>query len=597
MVASGGRLNRKFSERGLMNRRHFLGSAAALTLGTGPLAHLSAHAAMDGASSGNEDSSLRHSSADRFQLTLERVLHGKQPQYTPEFILEDIRATSGRRFTNFSGDVSGRWIGAISSATFVSRERYPILDDVVHQVIALQHEEGYFGSGFHFNQPDDQDMALLWGNGRLLVGLTEYFELTGDSAVLASAKRLGDFLVRISPTFNSVQMADDFNAAHFATSYICWTQQTEGLARLYALTKDTRYRDLCAAICERIERRPGDHVHGYLSSLRGEMMLYTETKDEKRLRHVEAAWDEIMHSGDVLITGGVPEAWSPKKLRTEGCAECDWLRLNLSLWNATRNNKYLEMAENILFNEFAMNQFSSGDFGHAKLSEIGTPELVSIRAWWCCTLHGLRALSDVQHSVFRFSGNDVFYDFPIDGEIECEVFSGRAVSHLDQNGTIQIAVSKVLPDARLIVQKPSWAHAISVSIGERRVAGEVLSGLQPGDHIVLKYEMALHRSMAGNSPSLSQRESFHLGPWLLGVSELGNKGYYNELQSKNVLGSTRVEAKTDFNDSPFTVPAANVSAAYIPAEFPDQPDVARMRPVAEQTASGPTRWSMAFLVK
>ena len=59
-----------------------------------------------------------------------------------------------------------------------------------------------------------------------------------------------------------------------------------------------------------------------------------------------------------------------------------------------------------------MNQFATGDFGHGILSKNGIPETVNVRAWWCCTLHGLRAFSDLQNSAFRVSGNEAFFDFP-----------------------------------------------------------------------------------------------------------------------------------------------------------------------------------------
>ena len=40
-------------------------------------------------------------------------------------------------------------------------------------------------------------MALLWGNGRLLVGLMQYHAVTHDAEVLRAARRLADFLVAI----------------------------------------------------------------------------------------------------------------------------------------------------------------------------------------------------------------------------------------------------------------------------------------------------------------------------------------------------------------------------------------------------------------
>jgi DUF1680 family protein len=232
-----------------MNRRQLLAGAAALPLATRSFA-------IGPAGNSYPTPSTGRPSYDRYQLTLNRVLHGSQPAYTSEFLLDDLRGTPGRRFTNFSGDLSGRWIGALAMSSAIFGERFPVLDQFVTSAIALQHPDGYFGKSFHADNPGDDDMALLWGNGRLLVGLLEYHALSPNPKVLAAARNIGNFLLRIAPQFNSQQMADAFNANHFASSYICWTQQTEGLAALYATTGDTRYLDLCAAIATRIQRRP-----------------------------------------------------------------------------------------------------------------------------------------------------------------------------------------------------------------------------------------------------------------------------------------------------------------------------------------------------
>ena len=72
------------------------------------------------------------------------------------------------------------------------------------------------------------------------VGLLEYYRYKPSPEVLASCKRLGEFLLRIAPLMLSKEIREEFGAAHFASSYICWTQQTEGLANLYAITHDDR---------------------------------------------------------------------------------------------------------------------------------------------------------------------------------------------------------------------------------------------------------------------------------------------------------------------------------------------------------------------
>ncbi len=572
-----------------MNRRQLLASAAALPFATRSLA-------LDAPRRTEASPLIGRPLYDRYQLTLDRVLHGEQPTYTREFLLADLRGTPGRRFTNFSGDLSGRWIGALSASASAFNERFSALDSFVTNAVILQHPEGYFGKSFNAANPGDDDMALLWGNGRLLVGLLEFHALNPDRAVLQTARDLGDFFLRIAPAFNSQQMADAFNAAHFASSYICWTQQTEGLAALYAATGDTRYRDLCAAISMRIARRPGDHVHGYLCSVRGMLDLYFATNDKQYLDRTIAAWDDVSHSGDLLITGGVPEAWSPKKKRTEGCAECDWLRLNLALHRATGDDKYLDAAENILFNDFAMNQFSTGDFGHAVLDEFGAPEAVQVRAWWCCTLHGLRAFADVERHAFRTRDAEIFFDLPVDASLNTGSVFLQSQSLLAAERRIRIKVHRASASHALNIRKPAWADSVAIMRNGRPHPGLRIDNLSPDDEIEATYAMSLRITSADDVLSTRGRSALHYGPWLLGASTATQPEYFNELYAQNVLisGSAR-----DAMPAParFTVPVAATTVAVIPAEFPGQNIKVHLRAVAEQTAHPPVRWTTSFLVR
>ncbi|UWZ83951.1 glycoside hydrolase family 127 protein [Occallatibacter riparius] len=573
-----------------MNRRQLLASAAVLPFTTHSFT-------LRAANPGGVDQLTGRPLYDRYQLTLDRVLRGAQPSYTAEFLLEDLHGTPGRRFTNFSGDLSGRWIGSLATSSAQFGERFPVLDKFVAQAVALQHREGYFGKSFNAANPGDDDMALLWGNGRLLVGLLEYHALNHDPQVLAAARNLGNFLLRIAPQFNSQQMADEFNAAHFASSYICWTQQTEGLAALFVATGDTRYRDLCADIAARIERRPGDHVHGYLCSVRGVLDLYLATKDEKFLNRAIAAWNDVAQSGDLLITGGVPEAWSPKKKRTEGCAECDWLRLNLALHAATGEAKYLDAAEDALFNEFAMNQFSTGDFGHAVLDDFGAPESVQVRAWWCCTLHGLRAFPDVAHHTFRIRDNEVFFDLPLDGSLDTGSISLTSQSSLATDRRIRIKVLHASAPHALNIRKPAWSDSVKVIRNGRPHENSRVENLRAGDQIEASYDMSLRLTSADKVLSTRGRTAFHYGPWLLGASTAMQPEYFNELYPSNVLIAGSATRNSTPATERFTIPLAATTVDAIPAEFPGQKLKLDLRAVAEQTGHEPARWATSFLVR
>ena len=53
---------------------------------------------------------------ERFNRTLERVLRGGPPAYDEAFLLADVIPEDVRRFTKFSGDLSGRYVGALAIA-------------------------------------------------------------------------------------------------------------------------------------------------------------------------------------------------------------------------------------------------------------------------------------------------------------------------------------------------------------------------------------------------------------------------------------------------------------------------------------------------
>ena len=131
---------------------------------------------------------------ERFELTLDRVLKGGPPVYNDSLVLADAVPQHVRRFTEFSGDVSGRYIGALATAARFRGGSFPELDRIVGKVVALQKADGHFGDPFGTGEIANSDMALLWGNGRLLIGLLEYHRLKPTPA--AAQPRLCNFAAR-----------------------------------------------------------------------------------------------------------------------------------------------------------------------------------------------------------------------------------------------------------------------------------------------------------------------------------------------------------------------------------------------------------------
>lgn len=547
---------------------------------------------------------------DRYHLTLNRVLSGGPPAYSPDMVLADVVPQPGRRFTEYSGDVSGRYLSALALSELEAGKPFDALHAIVPRILGLQKKQGYFGAAFNESSIGASEMAVLWGNGRLLVGLLDEYRLQRRPEVLDAARRIGDFLVRIAPVMNDDTLRKRIDAEEFASGYICWTHNIEGLAELYRVTRDGRFLDLAVQIAGRTKRYPKQHSHGFLSSVRGIVDLYRLTGNGKYLDTAEREWQGVIDSGNVAVQGAVPEAFAPDIKRTEGCSEADWLRLSLALWQLTGKPVYLDGAERTLFNEYAMNQFQTGDFGHRVLGSTGVPAgsgpdgLGTARAWWCCTLHGLRGFADVFASVFRSKDGALWFDLPVDGRGKTGGFAVRSTSELGKTGAVTLAVTASDGAAHsLFVRQPGWASRIDVSLNGAGIKADAREGYleirrqwAAGDTVALAYSMRTHTVR----DSKTGRVALFHGPWLLGADEEANPYFRDEPHTDNRLllapgadGSLKLEP-APAGRAGSLYPVAHFRVKYLPGGYPMQPAEAELQPVAEQTGMRTVAWDFWF---
>jgi DUF1680 family protein len=440
--------------------------------------------------------------------------------------------------------------------------------------------------------------------------MLEYYNLHPAPELLASARRLGDFLVGIAPRMNSDELQQRVDQGDFAAAYICWTQTIEGLVELSRVTSDTRYLDLARQIAARTRRIPAQHGHGFLTSIRGIVALYQATGEQRYLDQATREWHGVIDSGNLLPQGAVPEAFAPKIRRTEGCTEADWIRLSLALWRITRNPEFLAEAELTLFNEYAMNQFSTGDYGSRVISYSGisngtdTDGAGTARCWWCCTLHGLRAYRDIFEAVFHEDGGDLWYDLPVDGRGNARGFGVAAESALQASAAIHLRVTSA--DARphtLFIRAPDWAQSLAISVNGV-TAPVAVGGMyrqlkrvwKMGDRIEIGYRM---RTRSVPIPKTGRFAIFH-GPWLLAADEWTSPFFWDEPNARNLLriaaapGSTVQLDRVSVPGGRFSVPTAHFRATYLPEGYPMLPQTVVLRPIAEQTGSPSTAWYFQF---
>jgi DUF1680 family protein len=190
-----------------------------------------------------------------------------------------------------------------------------------------------------------------------------------------------------------------------------------GLARV---TKDQRYLEEAqriAGLAATVTNFDGIHSHGRLCTARGFADLYALTGERRWRDAAERDW-RIFADRHLLPTGGVKEMLETKCVRDEGCAEADWLRLNLSLWRLTGEGRYLDAAERSLKNHFIYQQFPNGGSGHRLLHQVGGQPVafngLSEEAWWCCGEHWARAMADVARTAVTSSPRGLFINLAID---------------------------------------------------------------------------------------------------------------------------------------------------------------------------------------
>lgn len=547
--------------------------------------------------------------ARRITMIHDRLMRGEAPRFTEAFVLADVALDPNypRRFSEYSGDLSGRYIGAM--ALLPPAGGLSSLHGLVQTAVGFQRADGRFGDpNLVFSSYDLslEHMALLWGNGRLLVGLLEFHATQPDAKVLDAARRLGDFLIEIRDVCASEKVAKHLEAKG-AAGFICFTQLIEGLVLLNRATADTKYLDAAQSIAPWLQPRGVQHSHGYLTTLRGIMMLYEATRDSAYLQSVEEAYHSLVTSPDYLITDGVAEYFGGKGDRDEGCSEADFLRLSLQLWRVTGQVKYLERAERCLLNHFYANQFHSGDFGHHLMCDCGFAPSASVgRAWWCCTMHGLRAFRDVLDCIVTEHDGQVVVNLFLDATWSREGLELRTKPCVLEGQpsltvSVQEAPSKPVPIA---IRQPSWSDRVALLVNSEVAEASSSQGYwvisrrwrkQDTIQAILSPKTLLRtrdgRILAPDQLRAEPVEAvLFYGPWVLGVDDAFDPLFLSEPWRENVVLLPRNPAPTT-QDGP--LPAsfhaelmatrARFRLKYRHGGFPDVCEVT-LRPISERTA-------------
>ena len=402
----------------------------------------------------------------------------------PEFDKISEGGMPYRPFKEYSGDISGRFIEIMALSAQGAAGTNPAFLELLKGVPKHQRAGGYFcASGeIDWQQPIDRNsngdssvmMPALWGNARMLCGLIEACRAFPDNKeILTTAKKLGDFYIGIVPRFTDpARMTAYISGSSYASGYVtCWFPAMEGLVKLSNLTGDKKYLDAAKAIAEfykSIDRIPLDHSHGMLCCQVSLLLLFEATKDASYLARVEKRWDELVQGGYINPAGGILEKCKVVDERDEGCAEADWLRLNLELGRVTQKSRYWDMAERHLNNQFLQNQAANGGFGHHNI--VCDKEGVRgfggnvLEATWCCDYHGQIGFVNLRSHLLERNAAGLTCNLAL--EFTAKGPAGTVKSTLSAGAMAgEVMRQKIqfdgLPASVVRIRQPQWADSVT----------------------------------------------------------------------------------------------------------------------------------------
>ncbi len=399
------------------------------------------------------------------------------PLSDAEFDLSDVSFKYTRRFTEYSGDISGRMLGALNAAEPLLGKQSPLLDALLAGFPLYQKEDGHFGAPQQLSKEvnQDRDMPILWGNGRLLLALSERCKTIPDEKMLVMAKRLGDYVISTRPYYGLKENFEKVGGKYSAGFTTCYPSLIDGLVALGELTGDARYLDearFIATLSLLDKEFKGHHSHGRLVAYRG-MLDLDRISDNREFTDAVREGCTRFNQDFILPTGGVTELTDRAYIRDEGCSEADWIRVNFLLWKATNEPQWLDVAEHAWCNHLLGTQFANGGFGHSTFTALnfngksypgGRLEHYVSDSYWCCSMHCTQVLADLAHWGVLFEKDSI--RIPWLAEVRAKEPSGAYTVTVEKSaqGVWKVKLdSKEEQTLKMQLRVPGWVDAIQVN--------------------------------------------------------------------------------------------------------------------------------------
>lgn len=309
---------------------------------------------------------------------LDRNLRGILMHKDENALLQPFRER-GPKQSAWIGEHIGKWLSAGSWMYACSHDEQMLakLKRVAGGLIATQMPDGYLGTYAEHDRWTGWD---VWIHKYNMLGLLDYYDVTGDVAAIGACRKMGDLLVNtFGPDKRDILKAGE----HLGMASASILQP---VLMLYRRTEEQRYLDFAKYIVEATERPGGPRIvstllknsevqkvanakaYEMLSDIIGMIDLHRISGDDRLLQAAKEAADDIIRHR-LYITGGCTfgehfrdEGYLPNAGHVaETCVTMSLMQLYRDLQQLTADAKYAEPAEHLIFNHLLACQHPNGE--------------------------------------------------------------------------------------------------------------------------------------------------------------------------------------------------------------------------------------------
>ncbi len=458
----------------------------------------------------------------------------------------DATKYGGWETSAIQGHTLGHYLTAVSQAYATSgdEELKSIADRIVEVLAECQNKEtGYLAAipESHYAQIEQGNTAGTWvpwySMHKILAGLVDAYELTGNEQALSVASNLGDWVYSRTSKWDEAMQITVLNVEYGGMNDV--------LYQLYKNSKSENHLSAAHSFDELAlfdslyngeDVLNGKHANTTIPKIIGAINRYTVTGEEYYLQTAANFWD-IVTQNHTYITGGNSE-WEhfgePNVLDAErtncNCETCNtynMLKLTRELYKITGERKYADYYENTFINAILSSQnpetgmttyFQPMATGFFKVYSSATEH------FWCCTGSGMENFSKLDDSIYYKDENSIYIT----------QFTSSSANWAEKG--LKITQNAKLPNVKftvegsasadIVLRVPDWcAGNPTVKINGEEIKCKAENGhihlsreWKNGD--IIEYNLPM-QVVAYSLPDNENTVAFKYGPWVLSAN-MGN---------------------------------------------------------------------------